>query len=66
MKIINFEKMEMIPLTYEEDELYLKQKVCHICKKKFIFNIDNSREGMFIKFHRIRDHCRLYRKIQRC
>ena len=32
-KIINFEKKEMIPLTTEENESYLKKEVCHICKK---------------------------------
>ena len=47
----------MIPLTYEENESYLKQKVCHICKKEFIFNIVNSSEDMFIKYRRVRDHC---------
>ena len=25
---------EMIPLTYEENKSYKKQKVCSICKKK--------------------------------
>ena len=33
-RIINCEKKkEMIPLTDEENESYLKQEVCHICKK---------------------------------
>ena len=35
MKIINYEKKEMIPLTYEETESYEMQKVCYICEKKF-------------------------------
>ena len=35
MKIINYEKKEMIPLTDEETVLYEKQKVCYICEKKF-------------------------------
>ena len=35
IKIINYEKKEMIPLTDEETESYEKQKVCHICKKEF-------------------------------
>ena len=35
----------MIPLTNEENESYLKQKVCHICKKEFFFDIDCS-EGV--------------------
>ena len=30
MKILNFEKKVMLPLTDEENELYLKQNVCHI------------------------------------
>ena len=34
MKIINYEKKEMIPLTNEEKESYEKQKVCYICEKK--------------------------------
>ena len=25
----------MIPLTYEENKFYKKQKVCYICKKEF-------------------------------
>ena len=33
-KIINYEKKEMVPLTKKEEEMYNKQKVCHICKKK--------------------------------
>ena len=30
MKIINYEKKEMIPLTNEEKETYENQKTCHI------------------------------------
>ena len=45
MKIINYEKKEMIPLTDEEKESYENQKICHICKKEF--NNDNK----------VRDHC---------
>ena len=33
MKIINYEKKEMIPLTNYENKSYKKQKVCYICKK---------------------------------
>ena len=32
MKIINYEKKEMIPLTNEEKESYEKQKNCYICE----------------------------------
>ena len=35
MKIINYEKKEMIPLTVEEKETYENQKICHICEKEF-------------------------------
>ena len=35
MKIINYEKNEMIPLTNEEKESYENQQICHICKKEF-------------------------------
>ena len=33
MKIINYEKKEMISLIDEETESYEKQKVCYICEK---------------------------------
>ena len=36
LKIINYERKEMIPLTEEEIKSYEEQKVCHICKKSFI------------------------------
>ena len=31
MKIINYEKKEMVSLTDKETEFYEKHKVCHIC-----------------------------------
>ena len=48
-KMINFEKKEMIPLTHEENESYLKQKSCRICKKEFIFDIDSCSERYVYK-----------------
>ena len=33
IKVINYEKKEMIPLTNDEKNSYEKQKVCYICKK---------------------------------
>ena len=36
MKVINYEKKEMIPLTDEETKSYEKQKFCYICKEKFL------------------------------
>ena len=35
MKIINYEKKEMIPLTDEEKEYYENQEICHICQQEF-------------------------------
>ena len=54
-KIINYEKKEMIPLTYEENEFYKKQKVCYICKKEF--NTDKNDKKTFRLYHKVRDHC---------
>ena len=45
MRIINYEKKEMIPLTDEEKEAHENQKICHICKKEFNTN------------NKVRDHC---------
>ena len=35
IKIINYEKKEMIPLTKKEEKKHNKQKVCYICKRGF-------------------------------
>ena len=51
MKIINYEKKEMIPLTNEEKETHENQKICCICKKEF--STDNKDK----KYHKFRDHC---------
>ena len=48
MKIINYEKKEMIPLTNEEKESYENQKICYICEKEF--STDK-------KYSKARDHC---------
>ena len=50
-KIINYEKIEMIPLTKKEEKKHNKQKVCHICKKRFSTDDNNK------KYHKVRDHC---------
>ena len=47
MKIINYEKKEMIPLTNEEKESYENQKICYMCGKEF--SID--------KKYKVRDYC---------
>ena len=45
IKIMNYEKKEMIPLTHEQNELYEMQKVCYIYKK--IFSTDKNDENVF-------------------
>ena len=55
VKIINYEKKEIIPLTDEENESYEKQKVCYICNKEF--NTDENDKNEFKPYHKIRDHC---------
>ena len=51
-KIINYEKKEMIPLTKKEEKKHNRQKVCHICKKRFSTDDNNK------KYHKVKDHCR--------
>ena len=38
MKIINYEKKEIIPLTYEENKFYKKQEACPIYQKEFCYD----------------------------
>ena len=52
MKIIDYEKKEMIPLTDEEKESYENQEIFHICKKEF--SIDENNKKLM---HKVRDHC---------
>ena len=54
MKIIRYEKKEMILLTNEEKSL-IKKKVCYICKKEFCTDKNNEEE--FKSYHKVRDHC---------
>ena len=50
IKIINYEKKEMIPSTKEEKKIHCVQKVCHRCKKGFTTYDDNK------KYDKVRDH----------
>ena len=49
MRIINYEKKKIIPLTKEEKINYNDQQICYICKKEF--------EKSDKKHHKVRDHC---------
>ena len=44
MKIISYEKKEMIPLTDKEKETYENQKTCYICGKEFCTDKNNKKE----------------------
>ena len=55
IKIINYEKKEIIPLTNEETESFEKQKVYSICKKEF----SNDK-----KYRKVRYHCHYTGKLE--
>ena len=55
MKIINYEKKEMILLTVEEEESYENQKVCYICEKEFCTDENNKKE--FKLKQKVRVYC---------
>ena len=55
MKIIDYEKKEMIPLTDKENKSYGQQKVCYISKKEF--STDEYDKNAFKLYLKVRDHC---------
>ena len=55
MKIINYEKKEMIPLTDKEKETHENQKICYICEQKFC--TDENNEKKFKLKQKVGDHC---------
>ena len=46
----------MIPLTYDRNKSYKKQKVSDICKKGFSTD-DNNGIAFNEKYHKVRNHC---------
>ena len=54
MKIINFEKREMIWLTDKENKSYKEKKACHICKGKFCTDEDDEN---YKNRRKVKDHC---------
>ena len=52
----------MIPLTNKEIRSYEKQKVCHLCKKKFCF--DENEKNKFKLYQKVRDHCHYTGKVR--
>ena len=54
MKIINYEKKEMIPLTDEENKSYEEYEVCHICIEMFCTDEDDEN---YRNRKKVKDHC---------
>ena len=54
MKIINYEKKEMIPLTDKERETHEIKNICYISKKEFCTDKNNKEFG---KMQKVRDYC---------
>ena len=44
MKIINYEKKEVIPITDKQKESYENQEICHICEKEFCKDENNKKQ----------------------
>ena len=55
MEIINYEKKEIIPLTYDENRYYEKKKYCQISQKK-TFWYDKENKNKFNNYRKVRDH----------
>ena len=51
LRIINYEKKKIKPLTKEERKAHRRVKLCYICKKEF--TTDNEDR----KNYKVRDHC---------
>ena len=54
MKIINYEKKEMIQLTVKENRSYDEQEACHICKEKFCMGENNEN---YKNRRKVKNHC---------
>ena len=55
MKIINYEKKKIMPLTDKEKQTYENQKICYKCKQKFCTNENNEKE--FKLKQKVRNPC---------
>ena len=55
MKIIEYDKKEMVPLTDEKNESCENQKVCSICKKEFSTN--ENEKNVFKLYYKVGDQC---------
>ena len=50
LKIIDYEKKEITPLTNEERKLHREQKVCYICKSNLVLMIKHTKRLEIIFF----------------
>ena len=55
MKIIDYDKKEMIPFTDEQNKSYEKQKVCYICKKELITDDGDDDDNDDKRYQEVRD-----------
>ena len=55
LKIIDYEKKEIIPLTNEERKLHREQNVCYICKNNLVLMIKHTKrlEIIFLTLEKI-------------
>ena len=60
--IINHEKKEMIPLSYEENKFIISRKNCYICKIEL--STEKKDKNLFKLYHKVRDHCHYDRKYR--
>ena len=61
MKIINYKKKEMIPLTYQENKSYKEQEACHIYEEKFCMDKDDEN---YKSKRNVKDHCQYTGKFR--
>ena len=54
MKIINYEKKKMIPLSKEEKKSRKEQETYHICEEKFCVDKDDD---SYKNKRKVKDHC---------
>ena len=62
IKINDYEKKEITPLTDKENKSDEKQKVCYMCKEEF--NTDDNGKNAFKLYHKVRDQCHYTRKFR--
>ena len=54
IKINNYDKKKMIPLTKVENKSYKEQETCQICEEKFCMDKDDEN---YKNKKKVKDHC---------